>query len=62
MFFFFVVLYFGFSQPEYGLAEGDGLVNSKVYIVKENFADAQTIDNITVLLVTTGGSSTSGKL
>ena len=61
-FFFFAVLYFGFSQPEYSLAEGNGLVNSTVYIVKENFADVQTSDNITISLVITGGSSTLGTL
>ena len=37
-------------------------MNSKVYIVKENFADVQTNDVITVSLVITGGSSTSSKL
>ena len=44
------------------MAEGNGLVNSTVYIVKENFADVQTSDDITISFVITGGSSTLGIL
>ena len=44
------------------MLESDGLVNSTVYIVKENFGDVQTSDNITISLAITGGSSTLGTL
>ena len=37
-------------------------MNSTVYIVKENFADVQTNDDITVSLVVTGGTSSLGTL
>ena len=56
------MLYFGFGQALYQLQEGDGLVDNRVYIVKENFADIQTNDDITVSLTITGGSATSGTL
>ena len=54
------MLYFGFSQAQYNLEESDGHVNSTVYIVKENFAEVQTTDNITVSFITTGDSATAG--
>jgi len=54
------VLYLGFSEAQYVLEESEGLVNSTVYIVKENFADVQTTDDITLSFVITGGSATSG--
>ena len=44
------------------LQESDGLVNNSVYIVKENFNDVQTNDDITVSLDIVGGSATSGTL
>ena len=56
------VLYFGFSEAQYVLEESEGLVNSTVYIVKENFANVQTNDNITLSFVITGGSATSGTM
>ena len=37
-------------------------MSSTVYIVKENFADVQTTDNITVSFVLTGGSATSSSM
>ena len=56
------VLYFGFDEDLYELQEGDGFVNDTVYIVKENYNDVQTNDDITVSLAITGGSATSGAL
>ena len=54
------MLYFGFSQAQYVLEENDGHVNSTVYIIKENYAEVQTTDDITVSFVITGGSATAG--